>query len=111
MLQEVQHNKKVLDAQKEAILLLQTISMESIATKETYECNEFELFCAMLVRAMLSDAPCIFIVSPFTLITTLIEIQNIIDVILKLEIKKDIIMLDIQTNALHYKKESCHVLQ
>ncbi len=84
--------------------------MKSIATKQTYECSEFELFCAMLVRAILSDAACILIVSPFTLTTTLIEIQDILDVIFTLEIKKDIIILDIQTNALHYKKESCHVL-
>ncbi len=65
----------------------------------------------MLIRAMLSDNKKIFIVTPFTLISTLIEIKEISDVISKLDIKQDIIILDMQNNKTNYEGDLCHIVK
>jgi hypothetical protein len=90
---------------------LRLISFENIATKRVPACNEFEIFCAMLIRAILSDSEKIFIVTPFTLISTLVDIKELTDVILKLDIKKDIIILDMQNNKTNYEGDLCHIIE
>ncbi len=105
------HNKPAQDAQSEVLSLLHLIGLDKIATLRIPTCNEFELFCAMLIRAILSDNQTIFIVTPFALISTLLDLQEIYALIQKLESKKDIIILDMQNNATHYKGDLCHIIK
>lgn len=111
LMQEVHHHKPAVEAEAEVLELLMRISLEEITQKRTSACNQFEIFCAMLIRAMLSDSTQIFIVTPFTLISTLVDIKEITNVINKLDIKKDIIILDVQNSRTNYEGDLCHIVK
>lgn len=98
-------------AQDEVMEHLRSISLEHIATLRASTCSEFEIFCAKLIRAMLSECKNIFILTPFVLIPTLLDLQELHQVLLKLDTKKDIIILDMYNNELHYKGEICHIIK
>ena len=97
-------------AEAEALELLKLISLEDIAHKRAPECSEFEIFCAMLLRAMMGDCKRIVIVTPFSFITTLTSIKEIAEIIYKLDIKKDIIIVDMKNNQSNYEGDSCNIV-
>ena len=101
----------VAEAQLEALNLLKTLSLDEIATKRAPSCSEFEIFCVMLMRAMMSDCGKIIIVTPFNMISTLLDIKEITDVIFKLDVKKDIIIIDMQNNRTNYEGDLCRIAE
>ena len=111
IIKEVHHHKSIASAEAEAIKLLDRISLYGIATNRVPLCSEFEIFCAMFIRALMSDSGKIMIVTPFNLISTLTEIKEIIDVIHKLDVKKDIIIIDMKNNKTNYEGDLCHIVK
>ncbi|MBU0631013.1 hypothetical protein KKA17_00035 [bacterium] len=111
IIKEVHANKPVIEAEQEALEFLKLLSLEEIAKKRVPECNEFEIFCTMLLRAIMSENPTIVIVTPFSLITTLTGVQEIADVISKLNTKKDIIIVDMLNNKTNYEGELCRIVE
>ena len=91
--------------------LLSRISLENILKKRVFASTQFEIFCAMLIRAMLSDCSKIFIVTPFNLISALNDIKQVADIINQLDIKQDIIILDMQNNITNYEGDLCHIVK
>lgn len=111
IIKEVHANKPVIEAEQEVLEFLKLISLEEIAKKRVPECSEFEIFCTMLLRAIMSDNQKILIVTPFSLITTLTGVKEIADVIYKLNTKKDIIIVDMKNNKTNYEEELCHIVE
>lgn len=111
IIKEVHKNKTIKKAEDEALELLKRISLEDIADKRITQCNEFEIFCAMLIRAMMNEKKHIIIVTPFSLITALLDMKEITDIIDILDIKKDIIIVDMQNNRTNYEGDLCHIVE
>ncbi len=111
IIKEIQAHKSVRKAETEALELLKLLSLEDIANKRASQCSELEIFCTMLLRAMMNQRDRIIIVTPFSLITTLIEINEINDILCKLDIKKDIIIVDMQNNGAHYEGDLCNIAE
>lgn len=91
--------------------LLASISMEDIAQKRAPDCKSLELFGAMLLRAVMSHKECIVIVTPFSLITSLVSIDPLIELTKKLPVKKDIIIADMKNNLTNYESEECRIIE
>ncbi|WP_345993199.1 hypothetical protein [Sulfurimonas sp. HSL-1716] len=111
IIQEVHAYKQVIKAEAEALELLRIIALEEIAQKRASQCSEFEIFCAMLLRALMNDNERIVIVTPFSFITSLTSIKEIAEVIYKLDIKKDIIIADMKNNQTNYEGDLCHIAE
>jgi ABC-type lipopolysaccharide export system ATPase subunit len=111
LIQEVHLKKSASETEANILELLKKISLERIANQRIPTCNEFELFCAMLIRALQSQKKRLFIVTPFSLISSLVAISEITDVIEKLDSKKDIIILDLQNNRSNYEGALCHIVK
>jgi hypothetical protein len=59
---------------------------------------------------MMGDCKRIVIVTPFSFITTLTSIKEIAEIIYKLDIKKDIIIVDMKNNQSNYEGDSCNIV-
>ena len=111
LIHEVHQNMPAQKAESNILELLQKISLENIANQRIPTCNDFELFCAMLIRAVQTQRKTIFIVTPFSLISSLMTVNEIISIIEKLDLKKDIIILDLQNNKSNYEGVLCHIVK
>ena len=103
LIQEVHHKKARIEAENEATSLLKKINQESIANKRTNQCSKLEIFYVMIVRAIVCDASRIFIQTPFALVDALGDISQVVANIEILNQDKGIIILDTQSNNIHYK--------
>jgi len=103
LIKEVHKNISRDLAEKEAIEMLTKINLEDIANKRQNQCKKIEIFYVMIIRALMCDSNTIFIKSPFLLIDTLTNFDDIAKNISILNKHKGIIILDTYSNQLHYR--------
>jgi ABC-type lipopolysaccharide export system ATPase subunit len=111
LIKEVHKHMPTQQAQEEAKAFLKKIELEDIAFKRLHQCNTYEIFCISLIRALMTDEMNVIIVSPFYLIDNLRNINAVIEIIQKLEVKKNILILDTFSNEIHYKGSSCNIVK
>lgn len=111
LIREVHEHLATKDAQKEAREALKKIDLEKISLYRANMCDAYEIFCVSLIRAMMSDDKSVIIISPINLVDNLSTMSEISSVIKKLEMDKDIIVLDTLSNEAHYKEVSCNIVK
>ena len=111
LIQEVHHKKPRLQAEAEAVEMLQKIGLDHVADLRTNRCTKEELFYVMVVRALMCDKERIFIKSPLQLLENLSNICKIIKNIELLNNNKGIMILDTQTNHWHYEECGCNIVK
>lgn len=111
LIREVHEHMPTLQAQEEAKEALKKIDLQNIAFYRLNQCSSYEIFCVCLIRALMTKEMNVIIVSPFHLIDNLRDIQTIVSTIEKLEVKKNILILDTSSNEIHYKESSCNIVK
>jgi len=111
LIKEVHEHMPTQKAQEEAKTFLEKIGLENIGLNRLNQCNSYEVFCVALIRALMTKEMNVIIVSPFHLIDNLRDIETVISTIRKLEIKKNILILDTLSNEIHYKGSSCNIVK
>jgi len=110
LIKEVHESLATKLAQKEASEYLEKIDI-SIGLNRLNQCTSFEIFCVYLIRALMTKETNVIIVTPFHLIDNLKKINEILMVIEKLEINKNIFILDTLSNETHYKGCLCNIVK
>ncbi len=111
LIKEVHEHMPIELAQEEAKEALKKVELENIAFNRLNQCNSYEVFCVCLIRALMTKEMNIIIISPFHLIDNLRNIQTIVSTIQKLQVKKNILILDTISNETHYKESSCNIVK
>jgi len=111
LIKEVHEHMPTQKAQEEAKTFLEKIGLENIGLNRLNQCNSYEVFCVALIRALMTKEMNVIIVSPFHLIDNLRDIESVISTIQKLELKKNILILDTLSNEIHYKESSCNIVK
>jgi len=103
LIQEVHHKKPRLEAEAEAIELLEKLGFSSLANKRSNQCDKLEIFYVMMVRALMCDESKVVVQTPFVLVDTMSNIQEVLANIERINQDKGIIILDTQSNNIHYR--------
>ncbi|EQB39270.1 hypothetical protein M947_07315 [Sulfurimonas hongkongensis] len=111
LIKEVHEHLATKYAQKQAREALAKIDLERISLHRVNMCNAYEVFCVSLIRAMMSDDKNVIIVSPINLLDNLSSINDLISIIKKLDINKEVVILDTLSNEAHYKEVSCTIIK
>ncbi|WP_373036816.1 hypothetical protein [Sulfurimonas sp.] len=111
LIKEVHEHMPTKKAQEEAKEQLKKIELESISLNRLNQCDTYEVFCVSLIRALMTKEMNVIIVSPFHLIDNLRDIETVVATIQKLEVKKNILILDTVSNEIHYKGSSCNIVK
>lgn len=111
LIKEVHEHMPTKEAQEQAKEYLKKIELENIGLNRLNQCNTYEVFCVSLIRALMTKEMDVIIVSPFHLIDNLRDINTVITTIEKLEVKKNILILDTLSNEIHYKGSSCNIVK
>lgn len=101
----------VLKAEQLAEKTLQSIGLKSLGIKRAEHCLTNEIFCVMLIRAMMCKENTIIIEYPELLLESLKDIEKIIDTITLLQSSKTIVFLDIKNNENYYKGSACNIIK
>lgn len=99
IIEEFHHKIGTQDAHKNALQLLKQIDLESIAHKKIEQCKSLEIFCVMLLRALMCDATKIMICYLYSFVDEIENIDEILDIFKKLNIKEEIIFIDGKKNT------------
>jgi len=111
LIKEVHENMRVLDAEALAEKLLGVVGLASIAKERVESCSREEIFLVMFIRALMSQEKNVIIELPTTALGTLQNICEIIEKMLDVNHEKKIIILDIQSNKIHYEGCRCHIIK
>jgi ABC-type lipopolysaccharide export system ATPase subunit len=111
LIKEVHEHMPTEQAQEQAKEYLKKIELEDIGLNRLNQCNTYEVFCISFIRALMTKEINIIIISPFHLIDNLRDIETIVDTIQKLEVKKNILILDTLSNEIHYKDSLCNIVK
>lgn len=98
-------------AQKEASDYLKKIELDMIGLKRVSECSNLEIFYVMFIRALMSKEMNVIIALPFSITDSLRDMKSIIDNLSKLESEKNILILDLKSNEMHYKESLCNIIE
>ncbi len=111
LIKEVHEHLPTKSAQAEAREALAKIELEKISLFRVNMCDAYEIFCVSLIRAMMSNDKRLIIISPLNLLDSLSSIDDLVDIINKLQMNKDILILDTLSNETHYKEASCNIVK
>ncbi len=111
LIQEVHRKKSRLNAEAEAVEMLQKLSIAHVADLRSNRCTKEELFYVMVARALMCETKTVLIKSPLQLLENLNNICQIIENIGRLNHNKGIIILDTKTNRWHYKGCGCNMIE
>ncbi|MBN2824961.1 MAG: hypothetical protein JXQ76_06550 [Campylobacterales bacterium] len=111
LIREYHHKLPQQEALNQAREALQKIGLESICSNRIYQCQPFELFYTMIIRAMMSDAKRILIVTPYGFVKKLSEFNRVLDTLQKLELAQEVIVVDVFKNLHHYRDCQCNILK
>jgi len=90
---------------------LKKAALLDIAYKRPINCTNSELLSVMLLRAMMCKSHTIIISNPIDLLNNLKDIKDIIRDIKDMPDEKNIIILDLLSNEIHYEGCSCHTIR
>ncbi|WP_373071559.1 hypothetical protein [Sulfurimonas sp.] len=111
LIKEVQEFMSVEDAQKLAREYLKLISYEDLGNKRVNNCTEVEIFYVKFIRALFSDAQNIYISTPFVILQSVVNMDEIINNLLKYNSEKNIMILDLNSNEHRYKGSTCNTIR
>ncbi len=111
LIKEVIFRMSTKNAQEIAEKSLQAIELSNIALFRIQECSDLEIFYVMFIRALMSREKNIIISSPYLIIKELIDINKLVEKIDILNKDKEIIILDTQSNSMHYKGCLCNTIK
>ena len=111
IIKEVHENMSVLEAEQLAEATLQSVGLKSLGVKRAEQCLTNEIFCVMLIRAMMCKENTIIIEYPELLLESLKDIGKMIDIIALLRSAKTIVFLDIKNNENYYKGSICNIIK
>lgn len=98
-------------AQKLAKEYLEKINLLNIAYKRPDRCTDIEQLCTMIIRATMCKNTKIMINNPMYLLHNLKDIKDIIKEVETILNDKDIVILDLLSNEIHYKGCQCHTIK
>ncbi len=98
-------------AQKEAFEYLKKIDLQNISLYRLTQCSSLDIFYVCLIRALMTKEMNVIIVMPFNLVDNLKDIKKVFKTIDKLEVEKNILILDLISNETHYKGCSCNIIK
>jgi len=111
LIKEVHEHLSTQKAQKIAKEMLKKINQEHISLFRVSACTPIEIFYTQFIRALMMKEKKIIIVTPFSLIDNLRDINAIINNIKILSSKKDILLLDMLSNENHYEGSLCSIVK
>nr|WP_321267525.1 hypothetical protein [uncultured Sulfurimonas sp.] len=111
LIREVHKHLPTQEAQAEARESLKKIDLENIALYRLNQLNSYEVFCVCFIRALMTKEADVIILTPFHLIDNLRNIQTIVSIMQKLEVEKNILILDTISNETHYKDSLCNIVK
>ncbi len=111
LIKEVHQFIKTSSAQKEALYYLSKIDLQNVGKNRLTQCTSLEIFYISFIRALMTKEMNVIILTPFHLIDNLRDIETVLASIQKLEIKKNILILDTFSNETHYKGCSCNIIK
>ena len=111
LIKEVHEHLATPKAQNIARDMLRKISQEHIALYRVSTCSPTEIFYIQFIRALMMNEDQIMIVTPFSLIDNLRNINVIIENIKILAHKKHILIVDMLSNEIHYKGTACNTVK
>ncbi len=111
LIREVHHRLPIMAARVQAAEQLERIGLIRICEKRPTECTPFEIFYAMVIRAMMSDFSRIYILTPYSFIRRLKEFSEVIGTIGRLEYTQEIFVLDTNKNLYHYEECQCNIIR
>jgi len=99
------------DADNIAKNYLEKINLLSISYKRPIKCTDTEELYVMIIRALMAKDKKIFISNPVHLLNNLKDITDIIKDIKNIIDDKNIMILDIYSNEIHYEGCSCNIIK
>jgi hypothetical protein len=98
-------------AQNIANEYLEKINLSNIAYKRPIKCTNIEVLSSMLLRAIMCKNKTIILSNPIHLLNNLKDIKDIIRDIKAVIGDKNIMLLDILSNEIHYEGCPCHIIK
>lgn len=111
LIKEVHEGLSIKKAETLALEMLEKINLISIAQSRSSQLTQQEIFYVIFIRAMMTKESKIYITTPFSLINNLRDITILINDIMILDSKKEIFILDIIINEIHYKETTCNIIK
>jgi len=90
---------------------LKRIGLEDICQKRLHQCTPIEIFYVMLIRAMMSEAKIITVITPFSFVKKLSNFSSVLDTLYALDFQQEVIVVDIFKNLHHYRDKRCIILK
>ncbi len=109
LIQEFHQLLSINKAESIAYKQLEKIQLSHISTNRLHECSSLEIFYVMFIRALMTQEMDVIICSPLLLIGELQNMKNVINTLIFLNERKNILILDTQTNEIHYEGCLCHI--
>ncbi len=111
LIKEVHERLSIAKAENIAKEYLEKIGISRIGLNRLNLCSSLEIFYVMFIRALMSKEMNVIIMTPFSLISNLRDIQPIIDNIEILNESKNILIFDSIINEPHYEGSSCPIVK
>jgi len=111
LIDEVHYHLSREDAEAKAREYLAAIGLERVAKRRKNECSAIELFYVMIIRAFMCESRRVYVVFPFVITGNVLRIAEVIEAIQKLPAQKEIVFVDMEANAHHYKDCGCSMIK
>ncbi len=112
LIKEVHETLCIKKAEALSLEYLQRINFSHIGFLRPIQCNEIEKFYALFIRALMTKERDVIILSPLSLLNTTDEVESIFNDLIQLnQENKNILILDILTNEVHYEGCICHIIK
>jgi len=111
LIKEVHEFLSTQKAEKIAFEELKRLSLEEIAEKRLIACSPNEILYVMIIRALMMPQKSILLQTPYAIVNNLGDIKTILSNITQLEHIKDIMIIDVITNAHYYEGVTCSIVK
>jgi len=98
-------------AQKKANEFLEKINLANISLFHVEQCSKVEIFYVMLIRAIMTKENKIIIKISHAIVDAFENLNVVLEAIEKLNIEKEILIVDIQANETYYKGTLCSMIK
>ena len=109
LIEQSHHRLSVKESQRHVQALLDKVGQGHLAKKRIYECNELELFIALLARSYFMDVAQLVIVYPEALVGNTVNFSDVRYWIERIETKKTVVILDLIYNQGYFQGQTCHI--
>ena len=107
LIKSVHENMSTKKAERLALDMLTLLGLQKIAHQRAYSCSKKEIFLVMFIRAMMMKENTLIIKSPNDILGNSQHIKEVVIEMIKIDIVKDICIVDLQRNENYYKGCAC----